>query len=660
MKKRSIAFKVSIFVVIIQLLIMSLLLSFAIKNSTEMLENIALSDLEVIARDRAELVEMYFNESTNFLDSFTKNEVVYNAVANPTPENIKLVQEYIDRYAEGVSNIEGLYVADMDTYVYAHTNPDSVNRTFREGDKLYQLQRMLERSQKAFCTGIVTAPVTKQHVLPSYMAIRDESGKCIGFAGCAHTMDAIENVLKKISYTGVNSMSYSLINVLTGEFIFAEDEAYTGESCRDSHILDIIDAINHRESDIDYQYIDGEKIASCCYLNNRNWLFVATNDISVIDGPTEVMQKTLMWICISATIILAMLCMLGVEYILAPFGKIRDTIWKLSKQNLSRDETIEGLMVRKDEVGSFAMAVDMLREALENQNEIYSELLKVQSIGFLSLDYDTNEIILINKEALCMLGISDEHNIKGSIETLYAKLNEDNAQELKQMVEKLKENRRETTTECKIVHSDEKATYALSHGKCVRLSTGKEVLVFSLTDITEKKELEDNLLILSGTDALTGISNRRSGESMIKAAIASEESGLYILFDVNRFKNINDTFGHSVGDEVLVRIARTMEKTFRASDVCMRMGGDEFVVYATDIPDEMVAKSVIERFLKNISDIRIEQLNDMTVSVSLGAVLCNSSSRLDDCMEKADSVMYECKKAGGNAYRIYTDISEMS
>lgn len=656
MKRSSIVFKVSVFIVIMQLLIMSLLLSFANRDSTDMLENTVLNDLEVIAKDRAEVVEMYIDKCTKYLDAFSRNKVITNVLKDPSPENIREAQDYIERYAAGVPNMEGLYVADMDTYVYAHNNPDSVNKTFRSGEALYQLQRMLERSSTSFCSGLVTAPVTKQHVLSSYDAVRDENGKCIGFVGCAFNTDALDGVLKKLTDSSDHRESYSLINVLTTEFIFAEEDQYVGTYCEDPHILDIISAINRRDKDVEFQYRDGEKIASAHYMVDRNWLFVAVADISVINQPRDDMSKRLFILCFLASAILTIACMVGIKLILKPFNRIETSINKLTKQDLSSDETVQRYKERNDEVGSFARAVDMLREALENQNEIYSELLKVQSIGFLSLAYDTDEIILINKEALSMLGISDVQNLEGNMDVLYSKLTEENAEEIRQMIDGLKENNEETTSECKIVRSDAATTYALSHGKCVNLSTGKKVLVFSLTDITAKKELEDDLLVLSETDGLTGINNRRSGESRIKSAISNGERGLLILFDVNKFKNINDTFGHSVGDEVLVQIARTMEKTFRASDVLVRLGGDEFVVYATDIPTETVAKSVIERFLKNISDIDLEHLEGSRVSVSLGAVLCDENAILEECLENVDSVMYECKKQGGNSYRIFTGV----
>lgn len=656
MKRSSIVFKVSIFIVIMQLLIMSLLLSFATRDTTAMLENTVLSDLEIVAKDRAEVVEMYIDKCTEYLDSFSRNVVITNVVKDPSPENIKAAQDYVDRYSAGVPNMEGLYVADMNTYVYAHINPDSINKTFRSGDALYQLQRMLERSSTAFCSGLVTAPVTKQHVISSYKAIRDESGKCIGFVGCAFNTDALADVLKELTDNSNQRESYSLINALTTEFIFAEEDQYVGTYCEDSHILDIIDAINRRDMDVDFQYIDGEKVASAYYMVDRNWLFVAAAGVDVINEPTASMSKRLIVLCFAASAVLTVACMAGIKIILKPFNRIETSIDKLTRQDLSADETVEQYKERNDEVGSFARAVDMLREALENQNEIYSELLKVQSIGFLSLACDTDEIILINKEALSMLGISDVQNLEGNMDVLYSKLTEENAEEIRQMIEGLKENNEETTSECKIVRSDAATTYALTHGKCVKLSTGKKVLVFSLTDITEKKALEDDLLVLSETDGLTGINNRRSGESRIKTAISNGERGLLILFDVNKFKNINDTFGHSVGDEVLVQIARTMEKTFRASDVLMRLGGDEFVVYATDIPTETIAKSVIERFLKNIADIDLEHLEGSRVSVSLGAVLCDENAILEDSLENVDSVMYECKKQGGNSYRIFTGI----
>ena len=108
-------------------------------------------------------------------------------------------------------------------------------------------------------------------------------------------------------------------------------------------------------------------------------------------------------------------------------------------------------------------------------------------------------------------------------------------------------------------------------------------------DITDKKKLENRLIVLSEIDALTSISNRGSGERRAEKLINSGVKGMFCLLDVDKFKSINDSFGHTVGDKALIEIADCLRRSFTGSDVVMRLGGDEFAVYAVGVETERQA-----------------------------------------------------------------------
>ncbi|MBR0099799.1 MAG: GGDEF domain-containing protein [Treponema sp.] len=128
---------------------------------------------------------------------------------------------------------------------------------------------------------------------------------------------------------------------------------------------------------------------------------------------------------------------------------------------------------------------------------------------------------------------------------------------------------------------------------------------------------------------------------------------MFCLFDANKFKYLNDTFGHSVGDKVLIEIANCMKKSFRPNDILTRLGGDEFVVFEPDITDKETGKAIIENFIKNIGRISIPELKKHKISISIGAVLINDNETFEQIYKKADSLMYDCKSRGGNVYKFY-------
>lgn len=653
MKSKKLSIEITIAIVAIQTVVIILLCFFASRDGSRVLKEKVMADMQVSARDRAAVVEQYITRCTEFLNDFSKSKNISETLEHPDdPDRMQKLQEYVDKYGENEKYLEDIYVCDMDTWVYAHTNPDSVHKYFREGNALEQLQANLKRSSKAYCAGIVMAPVTKEKVLSCYCAIRNESGECIGFTGAAFYMNSLADELDYLSYSSRDAASYALINVISNEYIFNSEDNHIGNYVNDDHLNAIMDQIRRNDMDITFQYEDGNVIASCFYMRDRNWLFVVSEDAAGIDYSIKQIRQKFIYISVLALIGLGLFCGFGIRFLLKPLSEIKNSIEDFTHNRLEKHQIITKYEKRKDEFGSLSRAVEMLREALQNKNEIYSELLKVQTVGVLAIKKKSEEIVLINDEAIRMFDLPSEYDADDTYDVLFAEIKEDERNNIKDMIISLRENGEETNTEIRHLGPDGKITYALSHGKIVKLISGEEVMVFSFTDITEKKQIENNLTVLSETDGLTGICNRRSGEEKIRLALDNGASGYFILFDANKFKYVNDTFGHRSGDEVLVAIAKTMEKTFRASDILVRFGGDEFVVFISEVTSDVVVMSVIERFLSNIDKIEIEGLKGHHISVSLGAVFCDGNKSLDECVKEADSVMYECKNQGGNAYRI--------
>ncbi len=179
------------------------------------------------------------------------------------------------------------------------------------------------------------------------------------------------------------------------------------------------------------------------------------------------------------------------------------------------------------------------------------------------------------------------------------------------------------------------------------------LLVVENIDAVKRKA--NRLLYLSETDLMTEIRNRGSGEKKIRELVATNQAGMFCLLDVDKFKSINDNFGHSVGDKVLIEIAKCLKDSFRDTDIVMRLGGDEFAVYAKGVTTKELAKSSVERFFKKIDHIDISELKDHKISVSVGIILKmeNDGLGFETLYHNADVCAYESKKITGNAYTIY-------
>lgn len=174
-------------------------------------------------------------------------------------------------------------------------------------------------------------------------------------------------------------------------------------------------------------------------------------------------------------------------------------------------------------------------------------------------------------------------------------------------------------------------------------------VLYAVECIDEEKKKENHLLYLSQTDLMTGIYNRGYGEKMISELLETQKEGLFCLFDVDKFKQVNDKYGHIVGDKVLIGIAKALQKIKRKNDVVMRLGGDEFAAYFADIDSEKSASEIINRFFEEISEIHIEPMTE-GISISLGAILYKGGLTFDSIYKLADRGVYDSKINKGNSY----------
>lgn len=654
MKKRKISRKIALMVGIVEIAAMAALFIIANYNMTRVLQTKAFRDMDVIAGDRAKLVETYIQGCCDYMDGYSKSREILEVLEHPDdPEYIQRSRDFTDRFASGHDYMEGLYVAQWDTFVLAHINPDSVDKTFRDAESAKTLEDMIKAAGRPFCTGIVMAPVTRKMVIPIYAPVYNDAGEAVGFTGAAFYTEGLEDQFRTFSNDESTHVGYSLINSATNIYIFDDDKELVGAECTDETILNAISALKENTENNYFSYSADGRVASCYYMADRDWVFMVTDLGTDVFRTLNSMRTGLVIACLVITALMVFMCVTSVDIQMKPMQAINDNIIRLQDNDFSEDTRIDEYCKRDDEFGTIANAVKDLHGILENQYELFLEMLKAQTVGMLVTDSDTDQITLINAMAMKQFGFKEGTESEVKIEDIYAKISEDQIEEVRKKVEYTKKTDAQTTFEITINVDEKTNRYLLVYANGVTLSNGNRVRIFSQVDITERKELENNLLILSETDALTGICNRRSGEYRIETSLKEGTVGMFVLFDVNKFKYVNDTFGHGVGDAVLTGIAETMKKTFRTSDVLIRLGGDEFVVYAANVKTMDIGKLVIERFLNNLEKYEPEELNGHKVTVSLGAVMVSEMEPFADMYSKADSLMYKCKEKGGNAYLFF-------
>ena len=180
-------------------------------------------------------------------------------------------------------------------------------------------------------------------------------------------------------------------------------------------------------------------------------------------------------------------------------------------------------------------------------------------------------------------------------------------------------------------------------------------VLYCVESIDEEKKRENKLMYLAQTDLMTGICNRGSGENKITEYLACRQSGMLCLLDCDKFKSINDTYGHAVGDKVIIAIADTLQKSCRDNDVVLRLGGDEFAVFIPGMLDQTLAEAFFDRLFANIEHIDIAEMHGKHILLSLGACFYDGKDGItfDQLYRNADTAMYESKKKQGYSATIY-------
>lgn len=179
-------------------------------------------------------------------------------------------------------------------------------------------------------------------------------------------------------------------------------------------------------------------------------------------------------------------------------------------------------------------------------------------------------------------------------------------------------------------------------------------------DITDRKAKEERIRFLAQHDVLTELPNRglcqqRLGEALEQAR-ASGEKVAVLFIDLDRFKVINDTLGHHIGDGLLRTVARRLSQAVRTDDTVSRLGGDEFVVIMRHISSrEELNATVMERLMPSVRQSAVVDGNTLTVSCSVGvAMYPDDAVEQDELMRQADAAMYEAKAAGRDMARFFS------
>ena len=215
--------------------------------------------------------------------------------------------------------------------------------------------------------------------------------------------------------------------------------------------------------------------------------------------------------------------------------------------------------------------------------------------------------------------------------------------------------------ELEIETAKNKRRWVKVEGGIRTLSTETRILFGTFQDITERKRSEERVRYLAYYDALTGLPNRTLLQDRVAKALAGarrHKDKIALLFlNLDRFKSINDSLGHSFGDLVLQDVAKRLKKRTREQDTVAHLGGDEFLIVLNNVKDISDAAVAAKRFMEAMTTEFLVQGHSLGLTCSLGiSIFPEHGADCETLIKNADAAMYNAKENGRNRFQFFTEV----
>jgi len=349
----------------------------------------------------------------------------------------------------------------------------------------------------------------------------------------------------------------------------------------------------------------------------------------------------------------------GAEICLRSAGSVSEQWLSVTARALrdAHDQIGGGVAVFRD------ISVSKRVEAALRESEArYALAARGANDGLWDWDMTSNQVFY-SPRWKAMLGYA-EHEIGTAPEEWFSRIHPDDRELLEmRLAAHYKRLISHFEHEYRILHSNGNYRWMLCRGLAVWDEAGQAVrMAGSQTDITERKAAEQRLLHDALHDALTGLPNRalfmdRLGHAITRSRRNTEYTFAVMFLDLDRFKVINDSLGHSAGDQLLTAIAARLASCLRPGDTVARLGGDEFIILLEDMSDPNATSDTAERLQSVLAEPLQLDGHDVFTTASIGVTLSTLGyNNSEDMVRDADTAMYHAKMRGKSCHVIFDPI----
>lgn len=336
--------------------------------------------------------------------------------------------------------------------------------------------------------------------------------------------------------------------------------------------------------------------------------------------------------------------------LLGLFPDLVNSMWYLSALTYV-GLAIALLMVKVDYVSKKLGDKDI---EIEKYNKRIEEIIKSSPFPIIISRLSDDKLILANNNAVKLFGIQPSELDRYRLKDFFA-----DAENRRLLNERLEQEKEVQDFEILVKTSTGDTPFWLLTSANVIDYNYDIALYAAFQDITSRKNRETLLKNQAVRDPLTSLYNRRYFEEEVTKRIAlSRMNGncfSVLMIDADKFKNVNDTYGHKVGDKVLIELSATAERALRDCDIVARYGGEEFVCFLADVSAEK-AKTVADRLRETIANLVIysDDGKPFGFTVSIGISSSEISDNIDTLIKTADEALYRAKENGRNRCEIFT------
>lgn len=324
--------------------------------------------------------------------------------------------------------------------------------------------------------------------------------------------------------------------------------------------------------------------------------------------------------------------------------------------NLSNNDVVEALIINLRDITERKMAEESLRESEEK----YRTILENIEDGYYEVDLSGNFTFF--NDSVCRIHGYSKEELMGMNYRQYTD-KECSEKLFKTFNEVYKTGNPTKGFGWEIIRKDGTKRYIEVSVSLKKDSAGNPKGFRGISrDITERKQIEQQLNHMATHDSLTGLPNRMLFMDRLEVAIAQSKRNknklAVMMLDIDNFKDINDTLGHMVGDQLLKEVGNRLTCILRQNDTVARLGGDEFIVLLSDLGKIEYADRIANIILKSLRKPFFLVDNTINSHVSIGvAVYPDDCEDVESLLKKSDMAMYAVKTQGRNSYKFFSNLS---